>query len=331
MLLIQSIGKTAIRNWNTHNQAMAKAVERLSSGKRINRAADDACGLAISEKMKAQLSQIDIEKENAISRNAATNTTDGIMSNIQNALQRMKELATQAISGTLSSSDRNALNIEYQGLLEDVNRMGQSISGSKTKSLFTTKNMEAEMSDSVSYTSTNPNSFLDAINTYVTENKRNFSSAEDLHKAVADYAKANAQLLLNTPDQTGGLNCTVYISSHNVVIQTAGFSTDTLHVTGTNLLSEDSANQAIDALKDALDVSSAYRSDYGATQSSLDHTIEALQEAEDQLNQSISRIVDADMAKELMHYTQQSMLTQTATFVMTQCNLQAKTVLQLLK
>ena len=109
---------------NTNDRDMNAAMERLSTGKRINTAQDDAAGLAIASKMTSQINSLDQAVRNAGDAISLVQSADGAMVEITNMVQRMRELAIQAISDTNTESDRSALNLEFQALAAEVSRIG---------------------------------------------------------------------------------------------------------------------------------------------------------------------------------------------------------------
>jgi flagellin len=106
----------AHRNLVQNNASEGKSSEKLSSGFRINRAADDAAGLSISEKMRAQIKSLDQAQRNAQDGVSLVQTAEGAMGEVSDMLTRMKELATQANNGTYNTSDLGAMNSEYTSL-----------------------------------------------------------------------------------------------------------------------------------------------------------------------------------------------------------------------
>jgi flagellin len=106
----------AHRNLVGNNIQQGKSSEKLSSGYRINRAADDAAGLSISEKMRAQIKSLDQAQRNAQDGTSLVQTAEGAMSEVSDMLTRMKELATQGASGTYNGSDLGAMDAEYSSL-----------------------------------------------------------------------------------------------------------------------------------------------------------------------------------------------------------------------
>jgi flagellin len=111
------------RQLAANNSSAQKAIEKLSSGLRINRAGDDAAGLAISEKMRSQIRGLEMASRNAQDGISLIQTAEGALNETQSILQRMRELAVQAKNGTNTDKDRQALNEEYAALLEEITRI----------------------------------------------------------------------------------------------------------------------------------------------------------------------------------------------------------------
>jgi len=114
------------RSLDRSQSEMQRSVERLSSGLRINRAQDDAAGLAISERITAQIRGLSQAMRNANDGVSMLQTTEGAMQEITNALQRMRELAVQAANGTVSQKDKGSLQEEYAALSEEIDRITTS-------------------------------------------------------------------------------------------------------------------------------------------------------------------------------------------------------------
>jgi len=120
--------------YNVANNRIAKNLSRLSSGIRINRAADDAAGLAISEKMKAQIAGLAQATRNALDGNSLIMTAEGALSEVHSMLTRMRELAVQAANDTYTSTDRMTIQNEIEQLMEEINRIA-------TATQFNNKNL----------------------------------------------------------------------------------------------------------------------------------------------------------------------------------------------
>ena len=117
------ISLNAQRNLNGSQSSLATSMQRLSSGLRVNSAKDDAAGLAIAERMNAQVRVMNVAVRNANDGISLAQTADGALSSIGDSLQRMRELAVQACNSTNSDSDKDSLNLEYQQLSNEISRV----------------------------------------------------------------------------------------------------------------------------------------------------------------------------------------------------------------
>jgi flagellin len=113
----------AQRNLNNTQSSLQTSLERLSSGLRINRASDDAAGLAISDRMTAQIRGLEQAVRNVNDGIGYVQTADGALAEVTNSLQRMREIAVQAATGTVSASDRTNLNLEYTALKSSISNI----------------------------------------------------------------------------------------------------------------------------------------------------------------------------------------------------------------
>jgi flagellin len=132
-------------NLTQSQSGLTTSIQRLSSGLRINSAADDAAGLAISDRMTAQINGLDQAGRNANDGISLVQTADGALSSIASDLQRMRQLASQSATGTLSSADRQSINQEAQNLLSEINRVSSTTNFNGVNLLdgtFTNKNFQ---------------------------------------------------------------------------------------------------------------------------------------------------------------------------------------------
>ncbi|MDA8671557.1 flagellin [Gammaproteobacteria bacterium] len=134
-----------------NNRDMSTAMERLSTGSRINSAKDDAAGLAIADRMSAQISGLDMAVRNANDAISLLQTAEGATKEISNMLSRMRELAVQAGSGTYTDTDRDALNLEFQALVSEMDRIASNTewNGDKILSGNSNINNETELAKTV--------------------------------------------------------------------------------------------------------------------------------------------------------------------------------------
>jgi flagellin len=118
----------AHRNLTRTSDALAKSMEKLSSGYRINRAADDAAGLAISEKLQAQIGGLDQAQRNAQDAVSLVQTAEGAMAEVHSMLDRVRDLAVQFNNGTLSTADKAAITAEVAQLCDEISTIGNNTS-----------------------------------------------------------------------------------------------------------------------------------------------------------------------------------------------------------
>ena len=121
---LQAMNANRMLNITTGSQS--KSAEKLSSGYRINRAADDAAGLSISEKMRKQIRGLDQASTNAEDGVSAVQTAEGALTEVHSMLQRMNELAVQASNGTNSQTDRDAIQSEIDQLTTEIDRVAET-------------------------------------------------------------------------------------------------------------------------------------------------------------------------------------------------------------
>lgn len=122
-----NVSATLTQNAITKNErAMSNAMEQLSTGKRINKAGDDAAGLAIASRMTAQINGVAQGARNGNDAISLLQTADGALVEVTNMLQRMRELAVQSSSGTYSQTDRTSLQVEFKALRDEINRVANN-------------------------------------------------------------------------------------------------------------------------------------------------------------------------------------------------------------
>lgn len=256
----------AHRQLTNTDSAMNKSLERLSSGLRINRAADDAAGLAISEKMRSQIKGINQAMRNAQDGISLIQTAEGALTETHSILQRMRELTVQASNGTMTGDDIGQIQEEIGALIEELDRIGDDTTFNGVKLLDGTGNFDL---------------FIGA----------------------------------NAGDTT--LNIAI------------GNMTSTgLGVDGVDLSTD------VDVLGDldtAIESVSTERAKLGALQNRLEHTINNLGVASENLTAAESRIRDVDMAAEMMNLTRTQILSQAGTAMLAQANQKPQTILSLLR
>ena len=255
----------------------AKSTEKLSSGYRINRAADDAAGLAISEKMRRQIRGLTQASTNAQDGISCVQTAEGALAEVHDMLQRMNELAVQAANGTQTSADRGYINSEIQALVSEIDRVAST----------------------------------------TTFNEQKLLDGSFKGKGLQVGAEANQIISINISSiSTKGLGLTT----------TAGAATN-ISVGGTTAVN---AQKAITMIKSALATVSKQRSDLGAIQNRLEHTIKNLDNVVENTTAAESQIRDTDMASEMVKFSNNNILAQAGQAMLAQANQSNQGVLSIL-
>ena len=306
----------AHRNLTNNNSSVGKSLEKLSSGYRINRAGDDAAGLAISEKMRAQITGLATAQKNANDGISLVQTAEGALTEVHSMLNRMVELATQSANGTYSTANRQEMQKEIQRLNEEIDRISNTANFNGTK-LFTSPGASATGGPNGGVTKTK-------ITLHVGDSHE---TANQLKVTFQSMSSSTLGLHTTQPDFSKDLGTTGFTDL------TAGNTNGSKAVTidQIDLTKADSARHAISVAQAAIDMVSSMRSDFGAMQNRLDHTINNLSVQEENITAAESRIRDVDMAKEMMAYTKNNILVQSAQAMLAQANQVPQGVLQLLQ
>ncbi|WP_018931037.1 flagellin [Gracilibacillus lacisalsi] len=314
---------TNIPAMNTYRQlginqnATQSSMEKLSSGLRINRAGDDAAGLAISEKMRAQIKGLDQASRNSQDGISMIQTAEGALQETQNILQRMRELATQAANDTNVDVDRNEIQKEINELTTEINRI------SETTEFNTQKMLNSDASGGFSATfqvgANNGQSMEISIQNMGAE-ALGLTGNTDADHSIGDSV---SELM---GDDYANVSGASYASSANVKLEDGSSGT----TAALSVASHEDATAAIQAINDAIETVSAQRSNLGAFQNRLEHTISNLDNSSENLSAAESRVRDVDMAKEMMEMTRANILSQASQSMLAQANQQPQSVLQLL-
>ena len=256
-------------------KTQGKSTEKLSSGYKVNRAADDAAGLAISEKMRKQIRGLTQASLNAQDGISAVQTAEGALNEVHDMLQRMNELAIKSANGTNQTEDQSYIQSEVDALIKEIDRVA-------TTTTFNERNL------------------LDG----------SWSGGIDL-QVGAEGTASNA------------------ISVSIKAMSAAGISVNSLSSTG--VASQSAAKSSISTIKAAMTVISKQRSDLGAIQNRLEHTINNLDNVVENTTAAESAIRDTDMATEMVKYSNNQILAQAGQAMLAQSNQSNQGVLSLLQ
>lgn len=262
-------GLGIVRQMNINMLASQRALQRLSTGLRINSAADDPAGLAISEKMRAQIRGLGQAARNIQDGISLIQTAEGALNEVHAMLQRMREISIQAANDTNTPEDRVHLQNEYDQLLQEITRISRDTE----------------------------------FNTI----------------PLLDGSKETLKI-------QAGAN-----SGQTIEITLENMSAATLGLEGTNLLTRENANEAIEQLDDAIKTVSTQRSKFGAMHNRLEHSLNNVLNMQENLTAAESRIRDADMAKEIMNFTRANIMAQAAQYALMLHMQQGQSILMLLR
>lgn len=279
------------------NTNLSKSAEKLASGYRVNRAGDDAAGLSISEKMRAQIRGLDQASSNAQDGISLIQTAEGALSEIHSVLQRMRELTVQASNDTNVSADRFAIAKEVAALASEIDRIASQTEYNTIKLLngdFSEKYLQvgSNSGQKITFSILNVTSSNLGVDTA--------SVANSVYDAVDVYE-------VYSTNNTGG-----------------DFAL-------TNGLQGSAITDLVDRVNGAIELVSAQRSELGAVQNRLEHTISNADNMSENLQSAESRIRDVDMAKEMVRYSKDNILQQAAQSMLAQANQSTQGVLSLLQ
>ncbi|WP_322536354.1 flagellin Hag [Bacillus altitudinis] len=285
---------------SANNGASQKNMEKLSSGLKINRAGDDAAGLAISEKMRGQIRGLEMATKNAQDGISLIQTAEGALTETHSILQRVRELVVQAgNTGTQDDTDLGAIQEEIANLVQEIGN-GSDKNGISDRTEFNGKKLLN-------------GDFADGTATLTFQ-----IGANKAQKLDVNIEAMSSDALGAIDDTTGDLVAGQAISNLDVKQFSAAAPTLTF-------------DQQLDIVDGAIKQVSDQRSKLGAVQNRLEHTINNLGASGENLTAAESRIRDVDMAKEMSEFTKNNILSQASQAMLAQANQQPQNVLQLLR
>ena len=285
---------------------LSTSMTRLSTGYRINSAMDDAAGLQIATRLKAQTSGMAVAMRNTQNSISMMQTAEGSLDEVTNILTRMKDLATQAADGSSSASDQNAMQKEYTALTSELSNIVGNTSFGGTKLLRNDATgkfnadvkfqIGADKSEQMDFDISGATGALTVMH-------------EDIAKAAGAFNGGS------TTGVTGG-------SAGSEIADSAGTAAS---------IGAQNANDTIDRLKTAIESVSAVRSQLGAAANRLDHVYNNLNNISNNTKAATGRIMDVDFAAESSSMTSNQMLMQASTAMLKQTNSMSSMVMSLLQ
>jgi flagellin len=290
--------------------SQAKSTEKLSSGYKINRAADDAAGLSISEKMRRQIRGLTQASANAQDGISCVQTAEGALNEVHDMLQRMNELAVKGETGTLSTVDRSYIQAEVKQLMDEIDRIADT-------------------------TTFNEQNLLDGT---FTGKGLQVGAEAGQHIDISITSMSMSNLVKKAPDANitfdhDGDEDTAKISMDKDMAQSVvdKFQTNYAGATSGDTVAASKDFASLNAfVKTALQTVSKQRSDLGAVQNRLEHTINNLDNVVENTTAAESAIRDTDMATEMVKYSNNNILQQAGQAMLAQANQANQGVLSLL-
>ena len=267
------------------NVSTQKNIEKLSSGLRINRAGDDASGLAVSEKMRSQIRGLNRASANAQDGISFIQVTEAFLQETTDVMQRIRELSVQSSNGIYSAEDRLYIQVEVSQLVAEVDRIA-------SHAQFNGMNMLTGR-------------FARETGENTVTASMWFHIGANMDQRVRAYVGTMTAKALGVRD----------IGDESIL------TIDT----------PETANRAIGTLDEAIKKINKQRADLGAYQNRLEMSVVGINVAAENLQASESRIRDVDMAKEMVDYTRNQILTQSGTAMLAQANQQTQSVMSLLR
>lgn len=346
---------------------LAKSLERLSSGLKINHAKDNPAGLAMAKRMNAQIEGISVASQNASDGVSVIETADGALSEVHAILQRMSEISLKASNGLLGNDDRQTIQDEMAQMKEEIERISKTTQFNGQKLLdgmFDLKSYTSEedinvnyVSDEVSvkqYTLDNIRVSMNADGTYncddiqfgagfppgaavdsikdgilTIKGAERFEMRIDLNRMTPGTNYSNVDI-----DVTGIGAMRLQIGANEgqiLGVRIPEVSLQNMGIKDVDVSTKAGADDAIERVGSAISYISGVRSRLGAYQNRLESSINSLDITNENMTSAYSRIMDVDMAEEMTNYTTYQVLTQAGTSMLAQANERPSQVLQLLQ
>ncbi|MBG6042385.1 FliC/FljB family flagellin [Proteus mirabilis] len=349
-------------NLNRSQSALGNAIERLSSGMRINSAKDDAAGQAIANRFTSNINGLTQASRNANDGISVSQTTEGALNEINNNLQRIRELTVQAKNGTNSNSDINSIQNEVNQRLDEINRVSEQtqfngvkvLSGEKSKMTIQVGTNDNEViefnldkidNDTLGVAS---DKLFDAKTEKkgVTAAGNDISDAKQINAAATDGYDNFAVKEFKLDGKVVKDKFIVTKGGSDYVVSKSDFELDAkgtklkLKTSATTKFTADAGkdvkvlnvkDDALATLDTAISKVDESRSKLGAIQNRFQSTINNLNNTVNNLSASRSRILDADYATEVSNMSKNQILQQAGTAVLAQANQVPQTVLSLLR
>ena len=349
---------------STNDSELSKSIEKLSSGLKINHAKDNASGLAMAKRMNAQIKSLDIANQNSNDGISVIEIAEGALSEIEDMVQRMNELATKACNGTLSDADREIINEEITQLKDEVQRVADTTMYNGETLLngdFDVKGYTSDAAIKVStysdevrsgeYTITNLNITKNADGEYELSGTPSFDAnfpdnpvVELNGDALTITGSNNFSMELQIKDTVNATELKIDVTGLGAMglqigtnegqqldVRISTISLRTLGLENLDVSTLENAQEFLSQMPTTLEYVNEARSRIGAYQNRLEHTVNTLDISEENMTGAYSRIMDVDMSEEMTNYSTYQVLVQASTSMLAQANERPSSVLQLLQ
>ncbi|MEF1211859.1 flagellin [Vibrio alginolyticus] len=296
---------TAQRYLNNANSAQQTSMERLSSGFKINSAKDDAAGLQISNRLNVQSRGLDVAVRNANDGISIAQTAEGAMNETTNILQRMRDLSLQSANGSNSKAERVAIQEEVTALNDELNRIAETTSFGGNKLLNGTHGAK-----SFQIGADNGEAVMLELKDMRSDNKM---------MGGVSYQAESGNKVEGEVEFSGGLSGELGLGEGKKV------TVDTIDVTSVG-----GAQESVAIIDAALKYVDSHRAELGAFQNRFNHAISNLDNINENVNASKSRIKDTDFAKETTAMTKSQILSQASSSILAQAKQAPNSALSLL-
>jgi flagellin len=356
----------ANRNLQNTNSAVSSSMQKLSSGFRINRAADDAAGLGIANKFRSDIRSLNQAASNGEQANSLLQIAEGATSNVQKMLERMKELATQAASDSVDDAGRSRIQAEFTALSSEIDRtidttkfqgkkllngsMGNAVSSSSTAFQNNVQEINLTGAKEGTYTLANASAGTVTLTNGTTtqavavsgtgKQTINFSQFGVSITTEQDFDNTTATPVTGSVSVAAGSNgsgsfmvssSSEYSDKDNVTLAKIDLTTSTLGISSSSLSTLAGAQSALTSLDTAMGQVATALGSIGAAQNQIEYAIVNTKTTIQNFSAAESVIRDVDMAEEMTKFSKNQILSQAGTAMLAQANQSTQGVLQLLR
>ena len=306
--------------YNTNQNAMAKSIEKVSTGQKINHAGDDPAAKAISDKMLAQIRSLDQGEQNTQNANAFLKIADAAISSMVDIITSMREKAIEASSDYLNVEDRKAIQLEIDQLAAQVD--SAAFVKYNGRSILTGE--FGTIQEAVQYKA-DEDKFVNADGTDIVDENGNEIKNRNLQFTdmtwKSDGDGGNSIYFQTGPDKDDGILTHLMDMTKDAIFKDVNLDVSTI----------ENANDTIKGLDSALTRALFQQTVIGSVQQRLDHTATNLQETTANTQDALSTIKDADMAREMTNYVKHNMLLQATQAMMANANTTLASFIDLIK